>query len=373
MQMIKSFICFISELTKNLVKWPTIIFLLVLSSSFVLVGINISQFIYGFLAFFFFFKNHKYIQNTKVIKYVLFFSVVAFINFFLYQNKEAFGSSLRFIYNLLLYSVFLMSFDNRITRPKVVNGYIYASTFFSLFIIIQFITYYLLGVNIKIAYGDYNTTGSAYDPLSGMLYRTGGFFNEPSWYAAFCSPCIFIVDRLKNKKALIICILGTFLSTSGTGYLVLAFYGLWKIFNMKPIYTLICLVIIIILLTPIMYLLAPNIDKMNLENERLSIYAYMYMNSVITLLGTSPNPLYVDGKLDFFLNTLSFIYLFWGALGIAAFYRVSYYNKMIFLTFSIFAVMAVEGLYGRMDFWMMLLACKLFNIELNLSQTCRVR
>jgi len=370
--MIKSILKYIKELISKLPKWETVLFLLVFSTNFSVGQFSISQYIYIVLSIFFFWKCRELVKSTRPILFFYYFLVMSVFNFILYQNLSALGSSFRFVFNLFVYILLLVSFDNQLYRKRVIWGYIYACEFFSLVIIVQFIVYYIVGVNLQINIGQFDPTGNQYDHtglLADKLYRTGGLFNEPSWYASFCAPCIFIVDKLRNRIGYLVCLFGIILSTSGVGYAALGVYGLWKTFKLKPIYTLMILVIVISLLTPIMFLLAPSIDKLSLENSRLEVYAYIYSKAIISLFGVNLNSLYVtEGEFEYFLNTFSFVYLFWGLVGLFIFIRIFYYKKIVFLTIAIVAVIMIEGLYGRIDFWMMLLACRLFNSELAVEE-----
>lgn len=373
--MVKALLGYVKELTRNLLKLETIIFLLVFSSNFSVGEFSVSQFIYIILAFFFLWRYRKYIASTKAIIFFYYFMVASVVNYALYHNSSAFGSSLRFVFNLFIYILLLMSLNNNYMRKRIIYGYLYACEFFSLVIIVQFLIYYLLGINLQINIGQFNPTGNAYDPASmmvGSLYRTSGLFNEPSWYASFCAPCIFIADKLRDRIGYFVCLFGIIFSTSGVGYAVLGVYGLWKIFKMKPIYVIMIMIAFVLLMTPIMFLLVPSIEKISFENTRLAVYAYIFTKSVYSIWGVNPGSLYMsNGEFEYFLNTLSFVYLFWGIVGLLVFVKIFYYNKVILLTLAIIAVIAIEGLYGRIDFWMMLLACRLYNSEL--ISECRAR
>ena len=355
------------EMVSNLFKWYTILSLMVVFSNFNIGSGILSQYIFGFLSIYYLIKYRNRIGNLRPFLYFVFFFALSIWNYFLYSNIEAMGSSLRFVFNLFIYLCLMLSFDNAITRTKIVDGYEYACVFFSLFVIVQFLSFYILGVNLTFDFGEYMglpNHANEYDPTIGGLYRTGGMFSEPSWYASFVTPSVFILTQRKKYIYLGICVVGTVFSTSGVGFAVLAIYSLWVINRLKPIYKMIALTLIILSLIPLAFLMSHALSELRLENSRLLIFSAIVIEHLHSLFGVDPHQLYYGGEFVFFMNTAAFIYLFYGIVGFGVFIKLIYFKRLKLMTLSIIAIMAIEGLYGRVDFWIMILVGRLYNNQI---------
>lgn len=355
---------------KNYKKWHTVIFLLVIFSNLEIGNFLLSDIIYGFFAVYVFLKFKKSPTNGIVIFY---FITITLMNYIAYSNFRALLSTLRFDFGLIICMLLYSRFNNSVYRRKLVNGYCYACVLFSLFVLFQFFCYYVLKVNIDFSFGDYareeNSAGS-YDVLSDLYYRTGGMFKEPSWYAAYVSPVLFILTIQKRHKELIICLVGLLASTSGLGFAILAIYAIWTalLFDKKVGTFVVFAVFLAYTYLPFLFnKLSGGVLGENSSFAIRIIEPFEILNNIkFSIIGINPSYHYdSSGSVMYFLNTFMFIYYYFGIIGLFLFLKFIFTKKIPILCISIIVVILIEGLYGRIDFWMMLLACLLFNSSTN--------
>lgn len=354
----------------NYKDFYTLIFIFVIFSNLSVGNFLLSDIIYGAFTFWTVIK----LKDTPYKGLVLaFFLLVTIVNFILYGNSRALLSTIRFDYGLIICAIFFSSFDNDKYRNRLINGYCYACVFFSAFVIMQFFSYYVLKINIDFSFGDYareENAAGAYDVLSDLFYRTGGMFKEPSWYAAYVSPVVFILTKQKRYKELLICLVGLLASTSGLGFTVLAIYVSWLVllYDKRMGITVALFVFFVYQYLPFIF------NKMSTgalgEESSLGI-RIVEPFSVLSHLDFSIiglNPIFhydSSGHVMVFLNTFMFVYFYYGIIGSFLFLNFIKMKNIRVLFIVIVAITLIEGIYGRIDFWMMLLACLLYNSSLS--------
>lgn len=357
--------------SKNFLNCYTLIFILVIFSNFSVGNFLLSDFIFTFICFGALIKTSHYKRDKRVFLYILYFVFASILVFLLFGNTRGLLSSLRFVVGLFFCTVLYFSYGSNEYRNKMIDGYCYACVFFSIFVIIQFCSYYILHINIDFSFGEFSKeefASSYYVPLTDLFYRTGGLFKEPSWYAAYITPVCFMLTKDKRYKELFVCIVGLLMSTSGLGFLILAVYIIWLIvsYNRK----LGILVAFVFLAT---YFYLPFIfERMEggVENTTLGIRLLEPLENVrglnaISIIGLNPSYHYHDsGGYRFFANTLIFIYLYFGIIGVYVFWKFICFKKIFILSFVILTIISIEGAYGRVEFWMMILACKMYSNKL---------
>lgn len=348
----------------------TLIFIFVIFSNLGVGNFLLSDIIYGAIAFWTVIKFKKTPYKGLVLA---FFLIVTIVNYISYGNSRALLSTIRFDYGLIICAILFSNFDNDNYRNRLINGYCYACVFFSAFVIIQFVSYYVLKINIDFSFGDYareENAAGAYDVLSDMFYRTGGMFKEPSWYAAYVSPVSFILTKQKRFKELFICLVGLLASTSGLGFAILAIYVSWLalLYDKKMGITVALFVFLVYQYLPFIF------NKMSTgalgEESSLGIRVMepftVLSNLDFSFIGLNPIFHYDNsGHVMFFLNTFMFVYFYYGILGSFLFLNYIKMKNIRILFIAIVAITLIEGIYGRIEFWMMLLACLLYNSSLS--------
>lgn len=353
---------------QNLFRWETLLFFLVFFSNFAIGSFLLTDILYLLFAAYLMIKYPP--RNDKIMWAVGIFILIGLCNILRFPFSRGSMSMLRFIYNLTIFVIIYLCINKRNLRSKAIEGYIFACCIFSIVVVVQFALFYGIGINLKIDFGEFGrevNAASGYSVLDAVLYRTGGLFKEPSWYAAFCAPVCFLLTMLDKKKELVLCLLGLVLSTSSLAFMVLAIYIVWVVLRYNTKLGILATFVMagVYYFFPIIFSRLIGSESAGSKSFDVRIAGasdFITSNNVISVIGIDPSILYNhDGTPVFFCNTMSFIYLFFGVLGLALFLKLIYFRSNIFLTISIASIMIAEGLYGRIDFWMMLLACKLFN------------
>ena len=349
-----------------------IIFFLVIFSNFGIGSFLLSDIIYFVVSLVAILQTSKIKKSNKVYGYIVYFALLTILGYFRFQHPRALLSCFRFVFGLSVCSILFSSYNNEKYRSLIVEAYCNACVFFSIFLLIQFFSYYVLHFNIDFSFGDYareENAAGGYNPLDSLFYRTGGFFKEPSWYAAYVAPSLFVLTDKKEFKKLILCTCGLLASTSGLGFAVLAIYLLWLTFSSNKKYGVILLLVFI----AAYYFLPFLFVKIGagIVGDESSFYPRVQepfeelLKLPFSFFGLDPKMHYdSSGKVLFFLNTFMFVNFYFGILGLLLFVKYLYCNKFIFLTVALLSIIIIEGLYGRIEFWMMLLACKLYNEDL---------
>ena len=333
-------------------------------------NIVVTDLLYFVFAVLFFFKGllikGQGLNTYGCYLYPVFFLILAWLNYIRFGSLQIFQSHLRFVFNCTIYITLLTCFFRRNSeeRERLVNTYIYVCVLYSAFISIQYLSFYIFNYNIKLNLGGSNAAG-LYIPSKEVNYRTGGFFNEPSWYAVFVSPVLDIAFRKKKYYQLFICIVGILLSTSALGYLSLAIFIVvrcnWKYGKYSLLF---------VVFTLILWCMFPNIfsrlfdalnfgeDAVNSNNARV-IAPFTIAVREMSVWGTNIADLY-ETYGGIFFNTFTFIFLSFGMAGLVVFLSMIWNRHNLLLSLIIVMLIAIEGCYGRIDFWMGLLATSVF-------------
>lgn len=312
-------------------------------------------------------------RSKKYYLYPIIFLCIAMYDYFLFHANSMFMSQLRFVYNCsifaILYNFFLNS--SSYTKEKLISSYVYICVLFSVFIICQFLSFYLLRYNLSFDFGQFQGSinhASLAVPSLGVVYRTGGFFKEPSWYAVFMGPVLEIAYRKNRLAELIVCIIGIILSTSSMGFLFVVlflFFNLRR--NMKYAIIFLLLIFLVYLAFPMAFVRffeALNFEEgaENSNNSRVLIpFSIIFESDFLSILGMDISSIYSVYQ-DIFLNTFLFVLLSFGIVGLSIFVRILVRHKSYGLISIILSTVIIEGCYGRIDFWLALLAASVYSI-----------
>lgn len=358
----------------NQQKYSLLYVLLFLGVIFEVVGISanfsITDLLYFLFAFIFFIKKMriKYVGNLFGSEYLFLFAFIllAFISYSNYGFGRMFQSELRFLYNCGIFTVIFSYFKgcNSIEREKLVSSYLYVCVLASTFIFIQYISFYIFRYTIKFDIGDFNAA-SLYTYSSSAIYRTGGLFNEPSWFTLFVGPSLEIAYKNKKFKELIVCVLGLILSTSSMAFLFLFIFGITKFSfkrgNMKTILLMIVALFLVYICFPQAF--ARLFEALDFENGTNSNDArvldpFAFVASIsLPIFGMDVSDIIGD---TLFLNTFVFVLLAFGVVGLIIFLLMILQRKSLCLSLLLLLTVIIEGCYGRIDFWMALLASSVF-------------
>ena len=343
-----------------------------ISSSFLMTDI-----LYTFLAFYFLYKLKKF-QVTVLFKplfYLSFFIFVSIINYIFYENSTSLLSQFRFIWGLLIFWVFYIYFHQSLIRQETLfKAYLFFCTYCSIFILLQNILFHVFKVNVFITFGEFDLIRNSMDgATSGLdsMVRSGGFFREPSWYAIFMMPAIYMLFELKDYRRLIILILGILLCTSVTGFVYLCTF-LFSIAILSSSIKLKLYSILLIILMPIIlywaFLTLPFIFERliyvfenggggSAETRIFEPFKHFYDN--ISFFGVDVTFLKDNGNV-FFVNTFLYVFFSFGMVGTMVFLKllISFKLRFIFLSISLLFAVVIEGLAGRIDFWIIVLICQ---------------
>ena len=358
---------------KHFFSYYTIIFILVICSNFDIGSFLLSDVLYTVICLTALIQTNESKRINTNFYYLLYFVITALLSFGLYGKIYGLLSDCRYIFGILVCSILFFSYGNNKYWRKVADGYCHACVFFSLVVVVQFIFFYVFKISIDLSFGEYSremNIAGEYDPFSDLYYRTGGMFKEPSWYAAFVSPCLFITTHKKSYKELFIILIGVLMSTSGLGLAVLAIYFVFIVFSQRKMTGLFIALVLVVAYNfiPVVFqrLSGGSIaEDGSFVTRVLEPFQIILHIPEVSLIGISPSWNYDNsGEVLFFANTLAFIYIHFGIIGLCVFIKYVYFKKFVALTVAILAIISIEGLYGRIDFWMMLLACKIYSSQM---------
>ncbi|WP_276878928.1 hypothetical protein [Bacteroides heparinolyticus] len=337
-------------------------------------ALSLSDIIYGFFLVYFVFKTigSSRTKSKKLYWIPIIFLGIAVINYLSFNATKMFFSQLRFVFNCTFFTAaasYILR-KSSVEKEKVLDTYIYICTLASFFIIIQFLSFYILHFNLKFDFGNYqgsvNTASLAIPGVSP--YRTGGIFKEPSWYAVFMSPVLDIAYRRNKITELIICILGLIFSTSSMGFLFLfVFVSLNFKNNIKYLVWFGVILFITYYIFPVAFERLFEALDFSGESENsndirvIAPFGYIFSSQTLPILGMNIEDLYVMYDDNFFLNTFLFVLMSFGLLGMVVFLNMIWNKSSLSISIIILITVIIEGCYGRIDFWLPLLAATVFN------------
>lgn len=312
----------------------------------------------------------RFHSNENFFLYPIVFLLIATFDYGLFHNSKMFMSQLRFVFNCSVFAILATYFirQNFTIKEKLISTYTYVCVICSCFIIIQFISFYVFRYNLAFDFGSYQGSinhASLETPSLSAIYRTGGFFKEPSWYAVFMGPVLDITYKRKQIPQLIICILGLIFSTSSMGFLFLFFFVAINLkSNKKYLFLFLAAFIVLYFIVPMAFTRlfeAMNTqDGDNSNNSRVILpFTLVWEHGQFPLFGLDIAILY-DLEDSLFLNTFLFVVTSFGIVGFVFFMRMILNKGFPLLNMILIATVVIEGCYGRIDFWMPLLAATIF-------------
>jgi len=330
----------------------------------------LSDVIYTLLAILMIFllKNFKVdgYSKTLIIFVSMLFSIITF-NFLYFENVTSLYSQLRFLWGALITLVFLFYFKDK-GGELFFKHYLSFILLSSAFIIIQNFTYHILKFHFFLSFGEFDLMRVSTDgavPGVHPYIRSGGTFREPAWFAIFAMPAIFMFHKLQEKKKLAFILIGLVLSTSSLGYLfILLFIGILIVFS-NSLKLKITAIIVTVISFSIFYVVYLNYEFLF---ERLifvletggsaSIRLFdplEYVVSNLSWFGTDTSFMKSEDEV-FFVNTFLYVFFSFGFIGILLFMPIILSSKLKYLYYSlgILISIVIEGLSGRVDFWILL-------------------
>lgn len=338
-------------------------------------NICLTDVLYFFVAVYFFFK---FIRTKKKSSYRYFifpvlFALIGLYGYTRFGMTKMFMSQLRFVFNCSVFACLMSYFINSDIRKreKLVNSYLYVCLICSTFLVFQFLSFYLLGINLKFDIGEFNAASSEVYSATAQ-YRTGGFFNEPSWFALFMGPSLDIAYRQNKWNELVVFITGLILSTSNMGFLFISFFMFSKIRGTKLKYVVGGVLLILITFIAFPYAFNRLFEALTFDGEVsdsnnarvVEPLIESFLENAISPLGINTDMIYYVNE-DIFLNTFVFVLLSFGILGLFLFLKLLLQKKCFVISLILFSAVLIEGCYGRIDFWMTVLAASVFSSVYN--------
>ena len=365
---------------KSCFRWYNILFIGILFSNYEIGSFLVSDIYYLLFSIFIVIKTKVGKMNIDHLYiYITFFLLLSIYNYYTYHHIKAFLSCLRFVYGFFISVLLIATLNKSKYRHIVINAYLDFCVFFSLFLLMQFLSYYLLHVKIDFSLGS-NIRGSGYfsdlyDPRYDINYRTGGFFYEPSHYASFVSPSLFLLSRPMQKIKFILVFLGVLVSTSGLGYVILSLWGIWMCLKPGNFTLKVGLISIVVIAVSLMPFVFERVSSGGSYEVRIiEGWMILYDNATVSLWGIDPH-IYMedDGSRVFFANTFQYLYINYGIVGVLTFVMFTYYKRVPFVSLSIFAIIFIEGINGRIEFWLLLFVLYLYEKEKERQDRCPPR
>ena len=317
------------------------------------------------------------LRNTKKIildynKLTLIILTILIISFSFLYNESVYSllSSFRTIFGIILTYIITIYYINNINQQfYFLNIYLWFVLLCSIYIIIQNIFYYSLGIILPFDFGQFTyAMNSINEPSTHYIgiIRTGGFFREPSWYAYFAFLALYISFYFRNYKTLGIISLGLIISTSSAGIgLLLLFIG-YLIFKSNLKYITIFMILLFVSVG-ILYLSIPSIfirlvfflETGGSSSIRIiEPFLLLFNDNFNTFIGNNIEFLRQDGVL--FVNSIVYLILAFGFLGFLFIIVFILNFKSIWLSVNVILLLLTEGLLGRPDFWILIAVLNVF-------------
>lgn len=289
------------------------------------------------------------------------------VNFVIYQEIHSLLSQCRFIFGLIALFVLYLYFNNRdlyYLKKYYINFVIIAS----LFIIIQNFTFHVLGFHFQLSFGKFNLMEISFDgaiPGIHSYIRSGGLFREPSWYVVFLIPGLYLTFKERNFISFFILCLGIIFSTSSLGYLYIFLFILIVVLlsnnnKLKLGFLIVSLFIfsgfyLIYLYYEVLFERLIFTLQTGGSLEVRVIEPFKLFFNKFSLLGA--NTSFIGNGNELFVNSFLYIFFSFGILGIFLFLPliISFRQKYLFISICLLLTIIIEGLIGRMDFWIVLL------------------
>lgn len=308
-------------------------------------------------------------SKLLIIFIVYLLSTIAF-NYIFYKNTAGLLSQYRFLWGSVVLLFLYVYFKDRETI-HLKRNYINLILFSSVFIILQNVSFHLLKFHFMFTFGDFDLikNSSFYADPSNPLHlyiRSGGLFREPSWFAIFAMPSIYFLYKSKDIKKLIIIVGGLVLSTSSLGYLFLIFLLTYIVLLTKSpkikIYTFL-LVFSLFIGAYVVYTQNEFIFERlffvletggSIEPRLLEPIRHLIAN--LSFFGVDTTFIKSDDE-RLFIATLLYVIFSFGFIGLLLFFPliVSLKLRYIYFSMSLFLIVLIEGLSGRIDFWVLIL------------------
>jgi hypothetical protein len=311
------------------------------------------------------FSKPKFLSN---LFFFFLFIIFSFLNLIYYDNLESFKSTFRFMFGILVFIILYQSFSFNDKQKYLINSYLVSCIFFSGAVIIQIMFFYGFNLNINLDLGlpqrEANAAGM-YDPFLSDLYRTGGFFKEPSWFASYVGPSLWLLYLERRFASLFTVVLGLLLSTSSLGILIIAIVLFFLIFEGRNKYLILIFPVTIFVLyktLPEIFIRALFVLETggSLEIRVLDSLSLYFSPEQFSFFGSDTRIHYYRGEYQFFASSIVFSYLYFGIFGLIYFLRLFYFKSSLAVTFVLLSIVSIDGLHGRIEFWISLASVTLY-------------
>lgn len=328
-------------------------------------------------------KNLKLDQYTGYLLFFIFtISSLILINFLWFDNTSGLFSQLRFIWGAAIAFIVSIYLQQSKSVDYFIHFYLVFIVCCSLFIIIQNFLFQFFNINIFLSFGEFslikNSTEGAQLGINNTI-RSGGFFREPSWYAVYAMPALPILHTNKNNLFLLVTVLGILASTSSLGYAFLLLFILTRLVslnNFKDKLFIILQLVLILFALWLLYLkydflferLIFTLDTGGSASTRI-FEPLKYLGDNISLFGSDTRFIKSEENI-LFVNTLLYIIFSFGIFGLFTFFPLVFSVKLKHAYYSIglLTCIAVEGLSGRIEFWILIALFIVLKREISLQK-----
>jgi len=288
-------------------------------------------------------RAHSNIANLLVA------FIIIIISHYTLQNSFDVGF-LRISFYLIIFLLVISTTDSKFDPNEFFRIYVGFCSFFSISLILQWVFYIFTGVafslQLPIPYYEPDTL----DVIS-HVFRSGGWFREPSYLAIFLFPAILVLLEKKRYFSYFLLVVAGILSTSSLIAFAIILSAL-RFVVIKKSYTLILFTFISV--PALLILLWPMFDEWIFVSRLVNIFIYggtlidrvlpiLEVIQLSTSLGPSQSAFYLvtsgghSGAVWF--SSAAYLIASFGWLGfiflVANFFRFGFFLSVIFFTLTI--------------------------------------
>lgn len=345
-------------------------------------------------------KSKKIINGKPQIYLILIFFIYFMFSLIDYFYNDDISSTI-FLFQRLIRTLFYVFvscvFANNIDFKIVTKMLKIIGIISSIFVILQFMLYYLFNVNIYFVARNFIYSNNVYDKnyydliVASKFVRCAGFFLEPSHFCQYaCISLVFLLSSKMNKKniiSLLICEVAIILSTSWIGIIlsVILFFIYFinnvinnGVINLKKF---LVLIVILLLLVIIFYfekdfaLVKYTIARINglfegnsaAYTSRMISYRYFFVktNDILILLFGNGWGNSIEGT---FYASFSYVLSCCGIIGLIMifvyylYYLIKFRKKLVFNLFMISLIYLQLTTEVITNYWYVFFMCLLFEL-----------